>query len=490
MKNKWLWCLVFLMPGTVHSQTMKLSLDESIALAADSSLQAFRTKNQYLSNYWGFRSFKAERLPALSLRTTPVEYRRVFTSRYDSENNIDIYRQQRSLYSYGNLSLSQNLDLTGGTFFIDSELGFMQSFGGAGNTKQFSSVPIRFGYRQSLFGFNTFKWSRRIEPVKYEKAKMQYLYTREEISETAIQYFFALAMAEMEYNMALDNVASSDTLYRIGEERYKIASISQADLLTLRLDAVNARNTLKNEEINLKRAMFSFVTFLHLDQHVQVSVELPERPSGIAISSDLAVCYARKNHPDFLAFKQELLEAEREVDRTKKNSNFNASLSASVGFNQVDDRFQEAYQHLLQQDVVSLSLMIPIVDWGVRKGRAKMAYNNLNVARISVQQKILALEQNVIMTVDDFNIQQDMIQGAEEALKLATIAYNITRERFIIGKSDLNSLTFALSRQSSAQRNYISALRNYWLNYYRLRKLTLFDFRNQEELSVQFDSIL
>lgn len=61
-------------------------------------------------------------------------------------------------------------------------------------------------------------------------------------------------------------------------------------------------------------------------------------------------------------------------------------------------------------------------------------------------------------------------------LDLAILAYNETRQRFIIGKADINSLTLSLNRQQEAQRNYISALQDYWLNYYKIRKLTLHDF--------------
>jgi outer membrane protein TolC len=113
-----------------------------------------------------------------------------------------------------------------------------------------------------------------------------------------------------------------------------------------------------------------------------------------------------------------------------------------------------------------------------------MALNNLNVTKISIQQRELSLEQDVIMTVNDFNIQQDLISSAEEALGLALMAYNVTKERFIIGKADLNSLTLSLNRQNSAQRNYLSSLRDYRLNYNKLRKLTLFDFLKQEKLKV------
>ena len=91
------------------------------------------------------------------------------------------------------------------------------------------------------------------------------------------------------------------------------------------------------------------------------------------------------------------------------------------------------------------------------------------------------------MTVSDFNIQQGLIRSAEEALELAVMAYEQTRQRFIIGKADVNSLTLSLNRQQQAQKNYISALQNYWLNYYKIRKLTLHDFESGASLSERFD---
>lgn len=98
--------------------------------------------------------------------------------------------------------------------------------------------------------------------------------------------------------------------------------------------------------------------------------------------------------------------------------------------------------------------------------------------RIAARQEELSVEEEVIMTVNDFNIQQSLIASAEEALDLAVMAYEQTRQRFIIGKADVNSLTLSLNRQQEAQKNYISALQNYWLNYYKIRKLTLHDFES------------
>ena len=129
--------------------TLTLDLQRTVTLASDSSLSAFRAKNMYMASYWEYRSFKAARLPSLTLHMTPLRYNRDFTRRYDSEQDIDVYRQQKSLYSSGNLAAQQNLDLTGGTFFVDTELGYFRNFGDQ-ERSQYNSVPIRVGYRQDL----------------------------------------------------------------------------------------------------------------------------------------------------------------------------------------------------------------------------------------------------------------------------------------------------------------------------------------------------
>lgn len=481
-----LFLLVLCGAGVQAQQVLRLDLKRTIALANDSSLSAFRYQNMYLSGYWEYRSYKAARLPSLSLNLTPAQYYRYITQRYDSQADIDVYREQQMFSAAAGLSLVQNFDLLGGTFYVDTQLDYLRNFGDV-NSTQFSTVPFRIGYQQDLLGFNAFRWDRKIEPLKFEKVKKQFIYNSESVSEEAVNYFFSLAMAQADYRLAEDNLATADTLYAIGEQRQKIAAISQADLLTLKLDKVNARNTLKNAEITRKRAMSALATFLNLDKNTYIEIDLPSRPRYVDIPADRALLLAKENNPTYLEQRQNVLEAEREVDRTKKESRFNASVNASVGFNQVADNLGAAYRNLLQQDLVSLTVSIPLVDWGVRKGKYNMARNNLNVVRIAARQEEISLEEDVMMTVKDFNVQQDLIASASEALDLAELAYDQTRRRFIIGKADISSLTLSLNRQQKAQKNYIQALQNYWLNYYKIRKLTLHDFESGMSLSHRFD---
>lgn len=466
-----------------------LTLEQTIDLATDSALEAFKNENLYLSGYWEYRSYRANRLPSVTLDLTPANYNRGFVSRYDSETDMDFYGLQRSYSASGALTIQQNLDILGGTFFVQSGLQYLRYMGDYASN-QFSAVPVSIGYQQDLLGYNPFKWEKKIEPLKYEKVKKEFLYNTEQIAEQATSYFFALAMAQADYDLAVKNKLAADTLYAIGRRKFEITSITNDELYTLELEKVNAYNTLRSAELELKRAMFSLVTYLNLDPDTELRLRLPTRTHAYQLTAEEALLMARENNPTYLQTRQDILEAERDLDKTRRESMFQASFSASVGFNQAASNFRDAYRDPLRQDMVALSISIPILDWGVRKGKYRMAKNNLSVIEISSRQSEVAVEQSVVMAVNDFNLQQELILSAEYALELAESAYAKTMTRFIEGNTDMNTLTLASNRKDEANKNYISALENYWLSYYQIRRLTLYDFVKGLSISHEFDQEL
>ena len=468
--------------------TLTLDLERTVQLANDSSLLAFRAQNMYLAAYWRHRTFRAERLPSIALQMTPFQYHRGFVRRYDSELDMDVYRRQQQLFTFGRITAQQHFDLTGGTFFMESELGYLRHFGDH-RRSQFSSAPIRVGYRQNLIGYNRFRWERRIEPLRFQRAKQELISQLEETAGIAAGYFFDLAMAQAEYELARESKTNTERMYQVGQERHRIAAIEQTDLLSLRLDRVNARNSLQNAEIRLNRAMSALASFLNIDPNTKIEIKLPDYPQEFFISVEEALMHARQNNPRYIESRRQILESEQELDRRRREALFNVGVSASIGFNQVAETFRDVYRNPLQQDIAAITLSVPLVDWGVRRGRYNMARSNLNIVQLTAQQSENRLEEDVVMTVNDFIVQQHLIQSMIEAVELARMIYEQTQERFIIGTADINSLMLSTTRLQTAQQNYIIALRNYWLNYFKIRRLTLFDFKESRPIEVDFNRI-
>ena len=490
MRYIFLHILIFIGLSAFAQQptTLTLDLERTVQLANDSSLSAFRAQNMYLRSYWQHRTFLAGRLPSVTLQMTPLRLDRGFVQRYDSELDMDVFRRQQSLFSLGRVIAEQNFDLTGGRFFMESELSYLRNFG-VHTHSQFRSTPIRIGYRQDLIGFNRFRWERQIEPLQFQRAKRELVVRMEEIAANAIGYFFDLAMAQAEYDLARESQANTERMYQVGQERHRIAAIDQTDLLTLRLDMVNARNNLQRVEMQRNRANAALVSFLNLDPNTRIDIALPDHPPAFLISVEEALMHARANNPQYLESMQQLLESERDLDRTRREARFNMGINASVGFNQVSETFINAFRNPIQQDFATISLSIPLVDWGVRRGQYNIARSNLTIAQLTIQQNENRLEEDIIMTVGDFMVQQQQIQSTIEAVELARLTYEQTQEQFVIGTADINRLMLSADRRQRAQQNYISSLRSYWQSYFRIRRLTLFDFKENRPIEVDFNRV-
>ena len=132
---------------------------------------------------------------------------------------------------------------------------------------------------------------------------------------------------------------------------------------------------------------------------------------------------------------------------------------------------------------LDIGLSVPILDWGKAKGQIKVAESNFELEQTSVEQEVIDFEQNIFLTVMQFNMQKNQLFIAAKADTVAQKRYDVTQKRYMIGQvNDVLELNNAQIDNDNARMGYYSALRNYWINYYELRKMTLFDFLDDKML--------
>ena len=409
-------------------------------------------------------------------------YERYMTQRYLSMEDIDVYRQQRMLYSQAGISATQTMERWGGQFYGSTQLGYLRTFGDQNQT-QFMSVPIAVGYKQELMFYNPLKWAKQIEPLKLTLAEKNLTYGIETISEKAVSKFFTLALAQDQLRMAEEYLASCDTIYAIAQRRFKIASISKAELSILELEKTNARTTLANARISRQRAAQELAIYLGMERTTDIELVIPTVMQSLHIDAAEAIQYARENNPQYLSSRKAVTEARRDAERARVEKNLSVSLDASVGLNQVADEFVDAYRHLLSQDKATITLSIPLKDWGKRKNAWLAARSTVETAERAEQEIARDTELDVALTVAEFNERQTIVETAREALTIAEDAYAQTLQRFIKAQADAYSLSIAQSHWQTARQNQISSLQNYWLAYYHLRRLTLYDYQRRQTIS-------
>lgn len=492
--NKNITILILLFAGLFQTakaqkEAINLGLNEVVGIAAQSSLDAFRYKNMYLASYWEFRYYKADKLPSLNLEATPMDFNHYRKREYNFQTNEDQYVLRDYLNSDMALQINQKVGFTGGSFFLSSELGMVKNLGGDQVTS-YQATPVSIGYSQSLNGFNALRWQSKIEPIKYEKARKSFIQAQENLAMKSTSMFFDLVEAQIQLKIATNNMSNADTLYKIGKGRFQVGTVTQDELLNLELNQLNSQQALSKANLEVLRAQSSLNSYLTLDKATQINCQVPSQIPDLQIKADVALDLALKNNPEILDQEQQTLEQNREVARAKSETGLNTSLFAVYGLNQSSENFDMVYDQPDQSQRMRVGLSIPLVDWGRRKGRLMMAESSREVANARIRQARIDFEQNIFQSVMEFNLQAEQVKNAAKADTVAQKGYEVTFQRFLIGKVDVIKLNIARNDLESARKAYINSVKTYWNYFYRLRMLTLFDFVKAENLTAEYDKII
>lgn len=152
------------------------------------------------------------------------------------------------------------------------------------------------------------------------------------------------------------------------------------------------------------------------------------------------------------------------------------------GLSQTDNHFNNVYRNPLNQQLVSLGIRIPILDWGVGRGRVEVAKSNLEKVKIDIAQAQTDFEANVIKLVKQFNLQADKVAIAKKTSERAARRNDVAYRLYLLGKSTVLDLNAAIAEKDRSQRDYIRELQNYWGLYYGLRSITGWDFENNRPI--------
>ncbi len=471
-----------------EAEVVELTLPEVIEVAHEQSLMSLMSRHRFRSSYWEFRAHMASTRPGLTLEGTLPSLTNA-TESVIQPDGTEEFVERSFMRTSLDMQLNQNIWLTGGRVFVSSQLQRNDNFGEEPPTN-YLAYPVTIGFMQPINGYNEFKWDRKIEPMKYEAAKLTYINTMERVSQQSVRYFFDLALAQINLEIAEKNLANSDTLYQIAQGRYQLGTIAENDLLQLELSRLNSETQYNEATIDLELRKSRLRSFLGFNERVSLKLILPNRVPEITMDYNRTLAEARENNPEILTMEQQLLEAERAVAEARSQKGIRGDLFAQIGFSGVDEEIRSSYSDLARQQRVEVGVQIPILDWGLGKGRYRMAQSAEEVVKMDVSQSMIDFNENIFLQVMQFNLQDDQVAIAAKADTIADLRYEVTKQRFLIGKIDVLDLNVALEEKDVARRGYVEAMRNYWDYYFDLRGLTLYDWQKDIKLSEDFDDLL
>ena len=480
--------LLLLLPSCSFAwtgDTLTLTLPQAIEMAKKRSPSARSARHTFLAQYWNYRYYRANYLPSLTLSSSPYINNEI--NKITQGDGTSLFLSQNQFGGDLSLSINQNIPLTGGTFFIRSSVNYLREVESKMN--MFSTVPVSIGYSQSLFGYNSLKWDRRIEPLRYAEAKKSYAETIELISAQVCSHFFNLATAQSNMSMAHDNYANADTLYRMAQGRYRLGTITENEMLQLEIRRLSEEANAMDAQIAHEETLQQFRSFLGLGQDTYITLLLPDSVPDFTVPFSEALEMAMKNSPDPVYYERIRKEAGSNLANAKANAGLKADIYLQFGLSQTGNTLSGAYKKPMTQEYGSLTISLPILDWGRGRGKVRVARSQQELVEIQAQQGMEDFTHNVQKLVSQFNMQARKVRIARLTDRRARHRHTVAMRLYIMGQNTLLDLNDAIAEQNSAGRSYLYAMSTYWSLYYTLRSMTGYDFREHCSITEQLPEI-
>ncbi|MFI3318771.1 MAG: TolC family protein [Rikenellaceae bacterium] len=475
-------------PASAQTEKGALSLNMAIEIAKDFSSQAKVAQFSLMGQYWNYRSYKANMLPSLNLETDIMNYDRSIVE--DRVGSDIVYVENNTLDNAIELSLDQNIALTGGTLSISTDVTRLDQFDNTTSPLTYKTNPLSLSYSQPLMAYNSLKWKKKTEPKKYERAKRTYLESMEAITIRTTTYFFNVLSAQSQYKRNMESYQTLKELYDVAQRRYDLGTIKYSELLQLQLSVLNAEMSINTSRIAMESSIFTLCTYIGLPDYNNISLIQPFEMPDFTLEYDSVLDKSYTNSSHTLEQDLKRLTSEQAVAQAKGTNGLQAEFSVSIGLSQNDELLKGAYQNLKDREIFGVSLSMPIFDWGVGKGEIEMAKADLDVTLTEIEEEDREFRQEIYTKVMEFNNQKRQCEIAIVAQNISKERLDITTLRFQNGTVTVTEFNNAQEDFEEAQAKYITYLKSYWTYYYEIQQMTLYDYINKRDISAEFEKLV
>ena len=479
--------LLLMLPLFIHAQ-QTMTLTDAIEIAKRGSYASKSAGLSFLSSYWSFRQYKASWLPSLNLSGNLMNYNHSIVEARDAQTGRVTYVDNNSLYNYATLSLNQNLPWADGTVSLRSDLSRFDQFDY--NETVYNTTPLLLYYNQPLRSYSSMRWNKRTQPLQFEFAKRSYMESMQSLTINVIRYYFNALSAQSNLKQSTAKHKDLCTLYEKTRRKLELGLVTEGELLQLELSMLNAEMSISYNRLALENNLFSLFSYLNITDYKDIELVAPTELPDMSIDCNDVVSRAFTNSTHSVEQELKMLNAHQNLAYAKANSGLQVSLQAQVGLTKSADGFRGAYSNLKDNEIVGITFSLPIYDWGLGKGKKRVAKAQLELTRIQVEQANIDLEQEIRTTVMCFNNQAAQCRISRRALEIAEETYLMAYKRYEKGAMSVTDFNTANNELESAQAQYLSQLNTYWSYYYTIQRMTLYDYVNNENIECDFDELV
>ena len=462
-----------------------ITLEKSIEIAMKNSPEMKRSQLNLLRSQQLLNAQKASLKSRFSMTLTPYSY--THNKQFDTQTSK--YFTNETKLSSGVFSISQPVKWTDGTIELINQLSWRDSRTTADvynpiTSESYEQTSISKSYNndlylrltQPIFTYNRTKLALRELELDLENTSLSYAISKLNIEKQVTQVFYNVYDYKMSLEIKKDEYHNREQSYNIIKNKVEAGLAAREELYQAELDLATSKSNVQNSQVSLDNALDDFKQLIGISlfDDINITSDVTHQPVETSLQKALEIGLEKR-----MELRQNQINIENaqfDLIRTSASNEFKGNLSVSYGIIGTDKGFDQMYDNPTKNQRASLSLEIPLWDWGEKKMR-------INAAEAVIQTRELSHENeknNIIIGIRKVyrNLKNltNQIEIARQNLRNAQLTYDINLERYKNGDLTSMDLNLYQNQLSEKKMGRIRALINYKIELLNLKIQSLWDF--------------
>ena len=468
--------LWFCMNGQIVAQTV-MNLEHALEIAMENSPDIKELELSLIRSQELLNAQNAALKSQFSLSLTPMDY-----SRDRAFNNFfSTWNTSETKQSSGLFRISQPIKWTDGTLALINRFSWQDAYSEYQDvrSKTFSN-NLYLSFQQPIFTYNRTKLALRELELDLENTTLRYAIRKLALERNVTQYFYAVYENRMSLQIAMEEYENQQRSYEIIKNKVDAGISAMEELYQAELNLATSKSNLDNQEVLLQNSLDTFKNLIGISLFDDISVTADITHHPVEVDLQKAIDHGLEHRMELRQREINIENSQFDLIRTSAMNEFKGSITLSYGIIGTDEQFEEIYDVPTKNQRYSVSIDIPLWDWGEKKSRIKASEAIIQTNELSLDVE----KNNIIIAIRQVyrNLQNlvNQIEIARQNERNAQLTYDINLERYENG--DLTGMDLSLFQNQLSQKKMalVSSLINYKIELLNLKIQSLWDFeRNQ-----------
>jgi outer membrane protein TolC len=473
--------LILLITGSISGYSQQgLTLEQALAVAESNSPTMKKTRLSLIRNQENLNAQNASLKSNFSLTLNPIGY----TQSREFNDLISKWNSRTTTESYGLFTVSQPIVMTDARISLTNRFGYTDSYSEySGSTTKGFSNNVSLNVDQPLFTYNRTKIQLKELQLTLENAQLNYAIQLLSLEKQVSQAFYYVYQQQQSLNIANQAYQNMQQSYEVSKNKVDAGISPREEMFQAELNLATTRSDFENKQVTLENAKDEFKILIGMSLYDDILVIPNIDVDTVAVDIAFAIDQGLDNRMELRQRKINIETTQFDLIQTKGLNEFKGNLGLSLGLFGDNEKFRNIYESPTDNETVSLSLTIPLWDWGERKSRIKASEASVETANITFEEEQNSIILDIRKVYRNLLNLQNQIEIARQSVINAQLTYDLNLEKYKNGDLTGMDLNIYQNQLSEKQLSYTNSLISYKLELLNLKIQTLYDFEKHEAVS-------